>query len=59
MQYFNENPGWQAVDTIAEKLGISIVTVRHYVSYMVQEKIIREEINYKTGGRPSMVYKKN
>ncbi|MBP5696512.1 MAG: response regulator [Treponema sp.] len=58
IQYFNENPGWQAVDTIAEKLGISIVTVRHYVSYMVQEKIIREEINYKTGGRPSMLYKK-
>jgi len=58
-KYFNENPGWQAVDTIADKLGISIVTVRHYVGYMVQENIIREEINYKTGGRPSMLYKKN
>lgn len=56
--YFNENKGWQSVDTIAEKLSISIVTVRHYVSYMTKENIIREEINYKTGGRPSMMYKK-
>ena len=58
-QYFTENPSWQTADTIAEKLGISIVTVRHYVNYMVDEKIIRQEVNYKTGGRPSMLYKKN
>lgn len=59
IEYFNENSGWQSVDMIAEKLKISIVTVRHYMNYLVQQKSIVENINYETGGRPCMLYKKS
>lgn len=59
IEYFNENPGWHSVDMIAEKLKISIVTVRHYMNYLVQQKSIVENINYETGGRPCMLYKKS
>lgn len=57
-EYFYENSGWQTVDMIAEKLKISVVTIRHYMNYLVQQKEIVEDINYETGGRPSMLYKK-
>lgn len=57
--FFNKNSSWNTVDMIAEELGISIVTVRNYLNYMVKEKMITEDINYSTGGRPSMLYKSN
>lgn len=56
---FENKNDWHSVELIAEKLGISIVTVRHYVNYLVKEGFLRESINYETGGRPSMLYKKN
>lgn len=59
MNFFDENTGWQTADMIADKLKISIVTIRHYMNYLVQKKIIAEDINYETGGRPCMLYKKN
>lgn len=59
LTYFDENSGWQSGDMIAEKLGISIVTVRHYMNYLVKQKQFTEDINYCTGGRPCMLYKKN
>lgn len=57
-EYFGRNSEWNSVDMIASELGISIVTVRNYVNFLVQERFIREDINYETGGRPSMLYKK-
>lgn len=57
--HFSKNPNWQTVEEIAEPLGISIVTARHYLTYLEEEKFIKADINYKTGGRPSMLYKKN
>ena len=42
---------------VAEKLGLSIVTVRHYLTYLLEQKILVEDINYETGGRPCMLYK--
>lgn len=56
---FKNKNDWHSVELIAEKLGISIVTVRHYVNYLVKEGFLQESINYETGGRPSMLYKKN
>ncbi len=58
MNYFEKNTGYHSGDMIAEKLGISIVTVRHYMNYLVKQNKIHEDVNYGTGGRPSMVYKK-
>lgn len=55
---FENKNDWHSVELIAEKLGISIVTVRHYVNYLVKEAFLQESINYETGGRPSSLYKK-
>lgn len=57
LEYFKENTSWQSADMIAEKCGISIVTIRHYMSYLVEIKTIEESINYETGGRPSILYR--
>ena len=57
LNFFNQNPGWQSGDTIAEKTGLSSVTIRHYMSYMAGDGQIAETINYETGGRPSSLYK--
>lgn len=56
--YFNSSPSWQHGDVIAEKLGLSNVTVRHYLSYLSSINKIKESIDYETGGRPSFLYKK-
>ena len=58
MNFFDENTGWQTVDMIADKLKISIVTIRHYMNYLVEKRIVSEDINYETGGRTSMLYRK-
>ena len=58
LDYFKENTNWTTGDSVAEKTGVSIVTVRHYMNYLVQTGKIEEDINYETGGRPSMMYKK-
>lgn len=55
--YFSKNNTWQSVDMISEALGFSIVTVRTYLNFLVKENQIIEDINYGTGGRPSMLYK--
>ena len=55
--YFSKNPDWQSGDTVAQKLGLSIVTVRHYLTYLVEIHELKEDMNYGTGGRPSMLYK--
>lgn len=57
--YFEQNSTWQTVDMIAEALGLSVVTVRNYLNFLVKEKQITEDINYSTGGRPCMLYKVN
>ncbi len=58
-EYFSKTDSWQTVDMIASALGISIVTVRNYLNFLVKEKQIVEDINYSTGGRPCMLYKSN
>lgn len=58
LNYFDTVTFWQSVDMISEKIGISIVTVRHYMNYLVSEKILEETINYETGGHPSTLYRK-
>lgn len=58
-EYFAKNDSWQTVDMIATALGVSIVTVRNYLNYLVKEQQIVEDINYSTGGRPCMLYKAN
>ncbi|MBB6713187.1 response regulator [Clostridium gasigenes] len=44
-------------EEIAEKVGLSRVTIRRYMNYMMEIKEINSEIDYQTGGRPSIKYK--
>lgn len=57
-EYFAENPNWNSTDKISEKLSVSIVTARHYLNYLSEQKQIVEDVNYDTGGRPCMMYKR-
>ncbi|MCR5764064.1 MAG: response regulator [Treponema sp.] len=58
LSYLKEQSGWISGDSIAENVGLSGVTVRHYMSYMVDNGIAVQSINYETGGRPCILYKK-
>ena len=44
-------------EEIADKVGLSRVTIRRYMNYMKDEGEIISEIDYETGGRPSIKYK--
>lgn len=57
--YLKEKKGWVSGDQISEDVGLSSVTVRHYMSYLTETKVVNVEINYETGGRPSMLYRKS
>lgn len=48
---------WFTGDEIAEKTGLTSVTVRRYMNYLVESGKAIGEINYETGGRPCMLYK--
>lgn len=56
ISYFNKTSGYQRGESIASDTGLSIVTIRHYMSYLVKQNVITETINYETGGRPSSLY---
>ena len=43
-------------ETLAEAAGLSVVTVRRYMNYLVEQGAAGSRINYDTGGRPSALY---
>lgn len=45
-------------EEIADEIGLSRVTVRRYMNYLLEIGMITERMNYETGGRPAMVYKR-
>ena len=58
MDYLKANHGtWFAGDEIAEKIGLTGVTVRRYMNYLAESGRVIGEMNYETGGRPCMRYK--
>lgn len=44
-------------EQIADKIGLSRVTVRRYMNYLQENGTISGRMNYETGGRPCMLYK--
>lgn len=44
-------------EEIADRVGLSRVTVRRYMSYLIECGRISGRMNYETGGRPSMLYR--
>ena len=53
-----KNPSkWMTGDEIAERIGLTGVTVRRYLNHLTEKGILFSEIDYETGGRPCMRYK--
>ena len=48
---------WLTGDEIAEKIGLTGVTVRRYMNYLAETGLVVGEMNYETGGRPCMLYR--
>ncbi len=46
-------------EEIADKVNLSRVTVKRYMSYLLEKGKIVGRMNYETGGRPCMLYKWN
>lgn len=48
---------WLTGDEVAEKVGLTVVTVRRYMNYLSENGTVVGEMNYETGGRPRMIYR--
>lgn len=46
-------------EAVASEVGLSKVTVRRYMNYLLEKNTIVERMNYETGGRPCMLYRWN
>lgn len=58
LAYMKNTPGiWHTGDEIAEKVALTAVTVRRYLTYLTEAGVVTAEINYNTGGRPCMMYR--
>lgn len=47
---------WVTGDQIAGETGLTVVTVRRYMSFLMDSGKASGEMNYETGGRPCMTY---
>ena len=55
--FFADHPGCQFTsEQVAERLGLSRITIRRYVSHMAEAGEIVSSIDYQTGGRPAIRY---
>lgn len=54
----DESPDEQhTCESISAASGLSKVTVRHYLTYMIDIGVLNSAIDYETGGRPRVLYK--
>lgn len=44
-------------EEVAERAGLSAVTVRRYLNYLAEQGRAESSVNYDTGGRPSLRYR--
>lgn len=58
--YLTEHKGvLMSSNEIASEVNLSRITVRRYMNYLVENREILSQIDYSTGGRPSIKYTKN
>lgn len=58
IEHLKENKNkWLTGDEIAEKVGLTSVTVRRYMTHLSETGMVIADMNYGTGGRPCMLYK--
>lgn len=57
--YLSSRPGvFLSSNEIAGEVGLSRITIRRYMNYLLENHEITSEIDYSTGGRPSIKYRK-
>ncbi|MGN0372953.1 MAG: response regulator [Enterocloster sp.] len=57
-RYMQENADKELTsEEIADKVGLSRVTVRRYMNHLLEKGNIAGRMNYETGGRPCMIYR--
>lgn len=57
--YLSEHPDqYLSSNEIAGHVGLSRITVRRYMNYLLENHEIISQVDYSTGGRPSIKYKK-
>lgn len=57
-ELIRENPGTpHTCESISAESGLSKVTVRHYLNYLMEIGTLRSSIDYETGGRPRVLYR--
>lgn len=57
--YLSSHPGvLLSSHELAEAVGLSRITIRRYMNYLLENHEITSEIDYSTGGRPSIRYRK-
>lgn len=58
IEHLKENKSnWLTGDEIAEKVGLTGVTVRRYMTHLVEMGMVIADMNYGTGGRPCVLYR--
>ena len=56
-RFFQDHPNESFTsEQVSEHLGLSRITIRHYVGYMSDKNEIISSIDYQTGGRPAVRY---
>ena len=53
---YSAPPEGLSSEAAARQTGLSTVTVRHYMGYLVKQGEAESSVNYDTGGRPSRLY---
>ena len=54
-----EPEGDHTCESLSSATGLSRVTVRHYLNYLIDTGILTSAIDYETGGRPRVLYRVN
>ena len=52
-----EPEGDHTCESLSSATGLSRVTVRHYLNYLIDTGILTSAIDYETGGRPRVLYR--
>ncbi len=52
-----EPDGDHTCESISAASGLSRVTVRHYLNYLIDTEVLTSAIDYETGGRPRVLYR--
>lgn len=58
LNFMKKHPGESMTsEQIAEAIGLSRVTIRRYMNHLLGEGVLVSNIDYGTGGRPSVIYR--